>query len=154
MFISPPKRTTRSRARGGKTDSKSLSSSRDSIMSLNETFPGSSEAGGASGGGIPTGSVQEQTADGAGARGISVVQIADANALTQQTNNDLLTIGLGTVPMGRGRGSRPATPSVRDNSRSPSWEYAIENLNKNLNKKLDELDSRVIGRDVHGRVRT
>ena len=48
MFISPPKTITRSRARGSKSDLKNLSSARDSIMSLNETFPGSSEARGAS----------------------------------------------------------------------------------------------------------
>ena len=80
---------------------------------------------------------------------ISIAQIADTSALTQQTNSDFPTIGLGTVLLGRGRGLRPATPNFRDNSRSLPLEYAIANSSE----KLDDLNSRVIGMETRGQIR-
>ena len=79
-------------------------------------------------GDMQTEPILSQTAEGAGVEGSLTAQSTDTAVLTQQATGAIPKIIRGGTPIGRGRGSRGATPTLNDNSiiRNIVWDFDDE----------------------------
>ncbi|XP_071642250.1 uncharacterized protein [Temnothorax longispinosus] len=136
MFISPPKRTTRAGTKLIEINNKKPSNDQNLQSSLNETFP---TGGDALSGDTQTEPTVSQTAEGAGVGGPLTAQSSDTAVPTQRATGAIPKVMRGGTPVGRGRGSRGATPILNEHLRCQLQETTYGTLTT----RLDQVETKL-----------